>query len=198
MTDLAQPSELDGALRRAQAGDETAFGVLWAVLQPTLLRFLRSRGVTSPEDVASETWLAVIKGLRTFQGDADAFRAWLFTIGRHRAIDALRAEQRRPLLTQGLVAVPEQPSSADTEGEVLERLSLTTALALIASLPEEQREAVALRAVAGLDVATTARILGKSQGSVRVAAHRGLKALATTLGSHVTQDVTPARPETVT
>ena len=197
MTNSPQPSELTEALLKAQSGDEQALGVLWSTLQPPLLRFLRGKGVTSPEDVASETWLAVIKDLRSFAGDGEAFRAWLFTVGRHRAIDALRAARRRPPLAQGLVTVPEQPSGADTEGEVLDRLSLEAALALIAGLPEEQRDAVALRAVAGLDVSTTAQILGKSEGSVRVATHRGLKALALILRRDFTPDVTPARPKTV-
>jgi RNA polymerase sigma-70 factor (ECF subfamily) len=37
---------------------------------------------------------------------------------------------------------------------------------------------VLLRHVAGLDVQHTARVVGKKPGTVRVAAHRGLKRLA--------------------
>ncbi|MFE1783577.1 sigma factor-like helix-turn-helix DNA-binding protein, partial [Streptomyces sp. NPDC059506] len=51
-------------------------------------------------------------------------------------------------------------------------------VALIAELPRDQAEAVLLRVVVGLDATSTARVLGKRSGAVRMAAHRGLKRLA--------------------
>ena len=60
----------------------------------------------------------------------------------------------------------------------LEQSDTGWALALIASLPRDQAEAVMLRVVAGLDVATTAQVLGKRPGAVRVATMRGLRRLA--------------------
>jgi RNA polymerase sigma-70 factor (ECF subfamily) len=51
------------------------------------------------------------------------------------------------------------------------------ALELIASLPQDQAEAVLLRAVVGLDAKAAARVLGKRPGAVRTAAYRGLKTL---------------------
>ena len=49
---------------------------------------------------------------------------------------------------------------------------------MIASLPAEQAEIIMLRVVAGLDAVDVARIVGKTPGAVRVAAHRGLRRLA--------------------
>ncbi len=51
-------------------------------------------------------------------------------------------------------------------------------LTLIASLPPDQAEIIMLRVVAGLDAREVARMVGKSPGAVRVAAHRGLRRLA--------------------
>lgn len=59
-----------------------------------------------------------------------------------------------------------------------ENMSLERALATIASLPQDQAEAVTLRIVAGLDVARVADMMGRSPGSVRVLTHRGLRRLA--------------------
>jgi len=61
--------------------------------------------------------------------------------------------------------------------------STAAAIALIATLPREQAEAVLLRAVVGLDAVTAGQVLGKRPGAVRVAAHRGLKTLARRLES---------------
>lgn len=66
----------------------------------------------------------------------------------------------------------------DAAAEALEGSDTRWALGLIASLPADQAEAVMLRVVAGLDVATTAKVLGKRSGAVRIATMRGLRRLA--------------------
>ncbi len=168
---------LDDAVARAAAGDEAGFLQLWRALQPRLLRFLHVVGCDDPEDVASETWLHVVRDLCMFSGSGDDFRRWLFTIGRHRAIDAARARSRRPAsaANAGLDVV------ADThvvEEQVLDGISAAQAVLLLRRLPRDQAEAVALRVLAGLDTPDVAAILGKSPGAVRVALHRGLRTLA--------------------
>ena len=61
------------------------------------------------------------------------------------------------------------------------------ALRLVATLPADQAELVALRVIAGLDVAAVASITGRSAGSVRVAVHRALKTLSTRIAAASTQ-----------
>jgi RNA polymerase sigma-70 factor (ECF subfamily) len=168
---------LDDALARASGGDEAGFLELWRALQPRLLRFLRVVGCDDPDDVASETWLQVVRDLHRFSGGEEDFRRWLFTIGRHRAVDAARARSRRPAgaVNSGLDLL------ADTqlvEDQVLDGMSVQGAVALLSGLSRDQAEAVALRVIAGLETPDVAKILGKSAGAVRVALHRGLKALA--------------------
>lgn len=169
-------ADLGRALARAQSGDEAGFLELWRQLQPRLLRFLRALNCDDPDDVASETWLAVVRDLPRFSGGEEDFRRWLFTVGRHRAIDYLRARQRRPS-----VPVSELPAVADddlVEDQVLHAMSARKAVRLLAALPADQAEAVALRVLAGLDTSAVADILNKSPGAVRVALHRGLRSLA--------------------
>lgn len=168
---------LDDALARASAGDEAGFLELWRALQPRLLRFLRVVGCEDPDDVASETWLQVVRDLHRFSGGEEDFRRWLFTIGRHRAVDAARARSRRPAGTanSGLDILAD---TQQVEDQVLEGMSVQGAVALLSRLSRDQAEAVALRVIAGLDTPDVAKILGKSAGAVRVALHRGLKALA--------------------
>ncbi len=171
---------LDEALVTARAGDEAGFLVLWDALQPRLLRYLRVVGCDDVEDVAAETWLQVVRDLPKFKkGSADEFRAWLFTIARHRAIDAARSRKR--FRDKVLAAEP----FADTvtmgnpvEDEVFHELSTRRAVALVAGLSKDQAEVVALRVIAGLDTAAVARMLRKTPGAVRVALHRGLRALS--------------------
>jgi len=172
-----ETGSLDDALTRARSGDEAAFLELWRSLQPRLLRYLRVLSCDDPDDVASETWLQVVRDLHKFSGCEEDFRRWLFTVGRHRAIDAARARQRRRAspVAEGLENLADEQL---VEDQVLDGISVRQAVRLLAGLSPDQAEAVALRVIAGLDTAAVAEVLGKSAGAVRVALHRGLKVLA--------------------
>ena len=174
--------EFQAVLAAAARGDEAAFGRLWHDLQPRLLRYFMVVSPSVTEDLASETWLGVVRGLHRFQGNEPAFRAWVFTIARHELLDWRRRAARRvteELPAAGLAeqAAPDDPAAAAVEG-----LSTRAALAVVATLPPDQAEAVVLRVVAGLDVERVAAIMGKRPGTVRVLTHRGLRRLAERLG----------------
>lgn len=75
----------------------------------------------------------------------------------------------------------------DTAGSALESLSTAEALALVSRLPADPAEVIALRVIAGLDVAHVARVTGKRPGTVRVLAHRGVRRLAAELSRETTE-----------
>ena len=168
-------------LADAQAGDQQAFAAIFRDIQPSLLRYLHVIAAEAADDVAGDTWVQVIGGLGGFRGDERAFKAWLFTIARHRTIDWARSRARRQALPGRLGAADGGQVMPDTADVVLERLSTRAILAALASLPADQAEIILLRVVAGLDAPAVARMVGKSPGAVRVAAHRGLRRLAAVL-----------------
>lgn len=173
---------LDDAVERMLRGDDDAFRTVYRDVQPRLLRYLTTLvGPTDAEDVVAETWAQAARDLRSFSGDADGFRGWITTIGRHRALDHLRARGRRPIADVTLDELPESAAPDDVEGTVASALSTQAALRLIRQLPAEQAEAVLLRAVMGLDAKAAGRVLGRSAGAVRTAAYRGLRRLAENL-----------------
>src|SRR3954454_18290261 len=65
--------DLSSALAAARAGDEAGFVTLWRALHPALLRYLSVRGDEAPEDLASETWMHVVRGLSGFDGEPAEF-----------------------------------------------------------------------------------------------------------------------------
>lgn len=160
-------------------GDEGAFRTVYREVQPPLLRYLTVLvGSSDAEDVASEAWSQAFRDLDRFTGDADGFRGWVTTIGRHRALDHLRRARRRPVSDQTLDDLVDLRDDVDVELDTLGRVNSEAVLRLIAALPRDQAEAIMLRTVLGFDAPTAARILGKRPGAVRAAAHRGLKQLA--------------------
>lgn len=170
--------DLGAAVRAAQAGDERAFRAVYIQVHPSLLRYVRVLVGEDAEDVTSEAWLQVVRDLHKFRGDGPDFRAWAATVARHRAVDHARYTRRRPAYPSANEDLPEPQIDADAADLALDTISTAQAVALIATLPIDQAEAVMLRAVVGLDAVAAAKVLGKRPGAVRMAAHRGLRRLA--------------------
>ena len=165
----------------AEHPNPAAFAELYREHHAPLLRYVRSLVGDDADDVASETWLQATRDLGKFRGEPSEFRAWLVTIGRHRALDHLRAARRRPSDAWDPATLPDSHGPADPADLTAESLATRRALDLIATLPREQAEAVLLRVVVGLDAPAAAKVLGKRAGAVRMATSRGLAALAVTL-----------------
>jgi len=171
--------DLAVVLARAQRGDEESFRELYRAIAPALLRYLRVLVGNEAEDVASEAWLQIARDLEKFRGTADSFRGWCATIVRNRALDHIRRQQNRPVAADmGVEILVDLPAPDDPAGAAIELADGNAALALIATLPTDQAEAVMLRVIVGLDAEAAAQVLGKRAGAVRTAAHRGLKTLA--------------------
>jgi RNA polymerase sigma-70 factor (ECF subfamily) len=179
--------ELGAHIVAAAAGDEGSFATVYRTLQPRLLRYAASLVGQDAEDVTAEAWLQIARDIRSFSGDTDAFRGWTARIVRNRALDLVRTRSRRPVQSTGLDELFEVRAPDDTEGLAVERIFTAAAVAMIASLPRDQREAVMLRAVVGLDAKSAGQILDKSAAAVRVAAHRGLKNLGKRLAAGTTR-----------
>ncbi|HET7431211.1 MAG TPA: RNA polymerase sigma factor [Nocardioides sp.] len=163
------------------AGDSDAFRTVYRSVHAPLLRYLEVLvGAEDAEDVASETWGQAVRDLGRFHGDADGFRGWITTIGRHRALDLIRHRSRRIRADQDLTGV-DVADSGVLEGRIEELFTTQAAVAAIRSLPPDQAEAVMLRSVLGLDAKTAGAVLGKRPGAVRSATNRGLRSLARAL-----------------
>jgi RNA polymerase sigma-70 factor (ECF subfamily) len=170
-----------GAVRR---GDPEAISRLYRREQPRLLRVLRAEVGDAADDVASQTWLEVMRVLDRFEGSGRGFRALLFTIARRRLADHRRGRVRRP-------ATPTQPADLylvrdagpGVEHEALARLGADDAVEVLNGILEPlDVEILLLRVVADLPADDVAAIVGLSTGAVRVRQHRAVKRLAAALG----------------
>jgi RNA polymerase sigma-70 factor (ECF subfamily) len=161
--------DFDALVVSAAGGDRAALGELWCDHQSSLLRYLRGRGCDDFEDIASQVWIDVARGLPGFAGGEVDFRKWLFTIAHHRHVDEVRRQVRRVRAESAKPA----PSAAVPH----DNGDLAAALHLIRRLPPDMADAVLLRIVADLSVADVAEIMGRREGTVRVLVHRGLQRL---------------------
>lgn len=170
---MALGEGFDDVLAAAQAGAGWAFTRLYDDLADVVTGYLRLRGATEPDDVASETFLAVFRSLGTFEGGEEQFRSWVFTIAHRRLLDEQRHWSRRPSTTE-LDRDLDPPCVEGPEGEVVGWLQAEWLREVLDDLSATQRDVVLLRVVAGLTIEETAQVIGKRPGAVKQLQRRGL------------------------
>src|SRR3954468_8925442 len=166
----------DDVLAAAQAGAAWAFEVIYRDLSPAVTGYLRLHGALDPDDLASETFLAVFRGLAGFSGDEHALRSWVFTIAHRRLVDDWRRRSRRPQLADdpGDLTVH---VGGDVEDDALERIGADTVEQLCGTLPEDQRSVLLLRILGDLTIEQVGHVMGRSVPSVKALQRRGLRTL---------------------
>lgn len=167
----------DGVLAAAQAGAGWAFERLWRSLAPAVAGYLRLQGAAEPDDLTSEVFLGVFRGLSGFHGGEEQFRSWVFTIAHRRLTDARRRSRRRPA-PEALADEEQAGPAPGPEAAVLALLASERVRRLCTRLVPDQADVLLLRLVAGLTVEEVATALGKSPGAVKALQRRGLAALA--------------------
>lgn len=167
----------------AKNGSELAFSEMYRDLAPVVISYIRGNGVRDAEDVANETFIAVARHIKKFDGAESGFRSWVLTIAHRKMIDDRRRvfrkrEQSAPAEVLAQQAFPD--SSAESFSA--QAGSFQRALEMLEKLTPDQRQVVTLRIITGLSVAEAAQIMGKSESAVKVLQHRAVNALARSLG----------------
>ncbi len=198
-------SETDDALeKRVRAGDAHALaqfiderrGALMAFIQRRLGPGLRRK--VEPEDIFQEAATEAVRSFSSLElGDRDPF-GWLCQLAERRIIDAHRRFFGAAKRDAGREVSIDKGSPDESRAQVIDMLiaSMTTASEVfsrniryqkltdaLASLPDDQREALRLRYVEGLPSKQIAEQLGKSDGAIRVMLTRSLNRLQTILTS---------------
>jgi RNA polymerase sigma factor (sigma-70 family) len=141
---------------------------------PTVLRVCRALlARPDADDAWSETFLAALRAYPDLPPDANV-EAWLVTIAHRKAIDAWRADGRRP---RPVPEPPEAPRDGSSSGHDREADTDEALWSTWRELPDKQRQAVALHHVAGLPYAEVAELLGGSAAAARRAAADGIATL---------------------
>jgi len=176
-------------LERLLGGDESAFTELVRRYHQTLVKVARYyvASATSAEDVAQDTWIAVLRGADKFEGRS-SFKTWLLRICVNRARTSGVKEHRTvPVDTNesgpsvsahrfdqgGFWSDPPVPFTDAIDTRLDNTVLLKAVRDAIDSLGEPQQAVVTLRDVEGLSTQEVATLLGLSEANVRVILHRG-------------------------
>lgn len=172
-------SELDAAMDRYADGDDRAFAVVYDLLAPRLMAFLRKsvRDAALVEDLTQATLLQMHRARGQFLRGS-AVLPWAFAIARRLLIDDLRKNKHaaKQALGDDLLV-----SLAGTEASPLAAFEASQLAAVVdealAAMPEAHRTAFRLLKVDGLSVAESAELIGASETTIKMRAHRAYEHL---------------------
>lgn len=178
-------------LRRAQGGDEAAFGEIMRTHYEATFRLVHAivRNEHDARDLCQDIWLKVWKELPKFRGESK-FSTWLHPIATRRALDHLRKRRRwfdrfLPFATgdDDAVEAPEPSTDANARGAAEGADDVARVRAAMDALPPAHRAVLALRELEGLSYEEIARVLHVPAGTVMSRLYHARRQLAQKLGA---------------
>lgn len=166
----------DDVLVATALAEPAAFSAIYERYWLAVYRYLRAQGADedSAMDLTASTFERAISSLRSYRGHGGGLGAWLMRIARNARID----EHRRSSRSTGLAAADHLAAVGPThESDIELRL-------LLAQLPSDTRDAIALRYAAGLTAVEIGHVLDKRPEAVQKMIERGLSALREALDEH--------------
>jgi RNA polymerase sigma factor (sigma-70 family) len=150
----------------------TAYGLAYRVLRDEALA----------EDAVQEAFLGLWRSAGSFIPERAKASTWILTLVHRRAVDLVRREQRRR--AEPLEGVPE-PSEGSAEEAAWLRLDRERVQAALATLPDQQREAIELAYYGGYSQSELAERLGQPLGTIKSRMFSGLARLRELLDEEV-------------
>lgn len=161
-------------MERFCQGESRAFDVLFErharSVQGYLTRLCGSSAAA--DDCLQQTMLSIVRSRARFEKGA-RFRPWLYAIATNAARDSKRRGRNEQLTSEGQTPEPEEFAPAPDKDPGLE----AAVRRALATLPENQREAILLHRFEGMTFGEIALALGASESAVKVRAHRGYEKL---------------------
>jgi RNA polymerase sigma-70 factor, ECF subfamily len=172
---MADESELvRRAVVRLKQGDRSALHFLYVRYADDVCGFVRSivRDHHEAEDITHNVFAKLITAIHRYEPREVPFAAWILRVSRNAALDHVRARRQIPF------------EEVRTTDEGHEQVGFDRSQSLREAfhrLPQDQREVLVLRHIAGLSPSEIARRLGKTESSVHGLHHRGRGALQAAL-----------------
>lgn len=166
---------------QARNGDAWAFGLLFDHYHLPIYRYIASR-VHRPADAEDLTQLVFVKALEAlprYESRGIPFGGWLFRLARNTVIDHVRTRHEHVDLD---TAIGQADDEAGPDDVTVAQQELDEVAVALATLTDEQREAIVLRFFAGLSAREAAEVMGKQEGTVRGLQFRAIAALRRQLG----------------
>ncbi len=166
-----QESEL---VKRAKT-DVTAFQTLYEYYLPKLYRYAyyRTQSSHEVEDIVSQVFLKALEQIKKEALSGTSFGNWLYRVTTNIIIDNWRKNSGK---SYNECNMPEDACIAADDCDLSEKISNKVTLRnMLSLLPDAQQQVLILRYIEDLSINQVAEIMGRSEGSIKQLAFRGLK-----------------------
>jgi RNA polymerase sigma-70 factor (ECF subfamily) len=162
-------------IRAIQGGDSASLTILYQRYVKGVWRYLdthllRKRQAT--EDLVSETFIAAIRTIHTFDPKQGTVYGWLLGIARNKLRDHLRKAHRAADCEPADVNVVADPLSADPGQALMAAEAKAAVIRTLDALEDEERLALEWKYVEKLSVREIAQRLGRSEKAVEAILYR--------------------------
>lgn len=167
---------------KAKQGDRAAFGEIYNSYYTPIYRyvFYRIKNIQDSEDITHEVFLKALRAMDRFSLKKVSPLAFFYTIARNTLIDKYRTRREETVEEDFFDTIASShPKPSD---EVSTSEDIGHVRRAIASLPDEQKDVVMMRALGELSYSEIAKIHKKTEQAIRQIYSRGLKALKGILG----------------
>jgi RNA polymerase sigma-70 factor (ECF subfamily) len=168
-------------VKQAVNGDQRAFTQLYNANFDRIYRYIyaKVRSQAEAEDLTQDVFIKALEAIGNYKWRDLPFAAWLFKIAHNTVIDHVRklSREKRTEFDEAHLATVEDPVEMSERQFEVEQLKMA-----LEKLPEAQREVATLRFIAQLSIAETARVLGKSEGTIKALQFNATMALRRALG----------------
>ena len=163
-------------VERSKENDEDAFGELYSLYVDSIYRYIYIKIKVSheAEDLVQQVFLKAWSSIRTFKYEKFPFSSWLYRIAHNQVIDYYRSRKKSNLSIKEEIIVDSSDNPAISQDQKSDKRELERA---IRNLPENQQQVIILKFIEELDNKEIAKIIGKSEGAIRVLQYRALKML---------------------
>ncbi len=145
---------------------------------------LRTNNIDDAQDLTSQTFMAALESIHRYDGRG-SFDAWLMGIAHHKMASHFRL--KRPELD--LDAHEDLPHPHPNPEDIADQRGLLGRVReAMRRITPERAEAFVLRTFGGLSAAETADVMGKSEGAIKMLAHRALRDLRQILDADYYQE----------
>ncbi|MDM7999856.1 MAG: sigma-70 family RNA polymerase sigma factor, partial [Dehalococcoidia bacterium] len=167
-------------VRRAQRREPEAFGQLYEAHFDRIYRYvmLRVRNQADAEDITQQVFLKALEKIGSYRWRGMPFSSWLFRIAHNLVVDYWKKKGRetvRALAPEEIDDIAVSASDPVAEAEL--QFDVNQLMAACEQLTEAQREIISLRFAGGLSVKESAKVMGRSEGAVKVLQHAALAKL---------------------
>ncbi len=191
----AEADSVEDIVRRAQAGDSSAFGRLYEMYYDQIHRYVAFKcgNRLEAEDLTGEVFLKMIESIDKFKFKGFPFTSWLYRIAHNAVVDNFRRKGRRPTVPLDDFIATTTADDSDLESRAEISWTMREVVRAMQDLTDLQREVITLRFAGGLSVAETASAVGRKENAVKALQHAGIRKLRQIMNPP--QPATAARSE---